>query len=126
MLCRVFKLFKYIGIEDKLITYYMSDKDYVKDKNPGNAPSYYNDVHWVGKPSGHDPFQVNKGLPEGDKVDDELLSKDPGVVVDTAIKELREEFKNKMGKKATREDIERGWKQLMAADYMSTRQFFRE
>ena len=61
---RTFDLFKEIGLEEKLIKYYL--KDELKA-----CPSYFNDHRLVGPPQGSDPYHLNANVPHRDKIPDE-------------------------------------------------------
>ncbi|KAF2498089.1 hypothetical protein BU16DRAFT_559800 [Lophium mytilinum] len=110
----------YLGLTKEnggLVPYYLDDYKKV-------CPTYFNDKRYVGGPSegALDPYGVNADYKDGDPkgIPKELLTKDPGKIVETAIEPFVTALKGDM-------DIGSvdGWKLLEAADYMSTRQFFR-
>lgn len=64
---RTFQLFDYIGLKDKLIPYYMTDKS-TCNKNP----TYYNDIHQVGSMKDKkDPYALNKFRKSEDQIPEE-------------------------------------------------------
>ncbi|RGP80534.1 hypothetical protein FLONG3_1368 [Fusarium longipes] len=124
---RTFQLFKYIGIQPGkggLIPYYLDDEDNV-------CPSYFNDVRGVGNvwtEKANDPFEINCGLPEKDRIPAHLLQTDPSKLVKRSLQYFIDMAEEKF-KAAIEENDENGpettklWKLLMAADKLSTRQF---
>ncbi|KAF2803940.1 uncharacterized protein BDZ99DRAFT_511735 [Mytilinidion resinicola] len=118
---RTFRLFKYLGLTKEnggLVPYYLEDYKKV-------CPTYFNDIRYVGGPlnGAEDPYRVNADYKDDDPdgIPKELLTQDPGKLVETAIKPFVDALKEDMD--GTRSD--EGWKLLESADYMSTRQFFR-
>lgn len=64
---RTFQLFDYIGLKDKLIPYYLTDKS-TCNKNP----TYYNDIHQVGSMKNKkDPYELNKCRRPEDQIPEE-------------------------------------------------------
>ncbi|KAJ4015383.1 hypothetical protein NW766_005723 [Fusarium irregulare] len=124
---RTFQLFKYIGIKpgrEGLIPYYMKDDDNV-------CPSYFNDVCGVGNvwtEKADDPFKINCGLPEKERIPEHLLKVDPSDLVSRSLKYFIDMAEDKFNA-AIDEDDPKGpkhtelWAFLMAADKLSTRQF---
>ncbi|KAG8667982.1 hypothetical protein FPOAC1_012824 [Fusarium poae] len=124
---RTFQLFNYLGMKPGkggLIPYYMKDVD-------GVCPTYFNDVRKVGDvwaEKTDDPFKINSGLEEKDKIPEKYLKEDPSGLIeaalDTLIDNTRAEFEavvdenDENGPKATEL-----WKKLMRTDKLSVRQF---
>ncbi|KAI2472271.1 hypothetical protein F4781DRAFT_438490 [Annulohypoxylon bovei var. microspora] len=125
---RTFELFEYIGLrkgKGGLIPYYLGDDNNV-------CPSYFNDVHQVGRiwktPEVNDPYNINSGLPEDGKIPIELLQEDPATLVGKALEEFITTTKAKLDDRRdslpkNSEEENEFWEFLMRADNMSVRQF---
>ncbi|KUI72131.1 hypothetical protein VM1G_07655 [Cytospora mali] len=129
---RTFRLFQYLGLEKNkrggLVPYYLGDKNDV-------CPAYFNDVPTVGNiwnlnDGVVDPYKLNKGLPEDEKIPVELLKTNPSEITSNALKEVIEDVRETMdrlraaGNKGSDADKSQLWAKLMKMDHMSTRQFF--
>ncbi|KAI0003934.1 hypothetical protein F4779DRAFT_634303 [Xylariaceae sp. FL0662B] len=128
VMTRTFELFDYIGLckeKGGLIPYYLGDDNNV-------CPSYFNDVHQVGRiwETGgvSDPYNINSGLPDEGKIPAELLKVDPATLVSNALKIFIETTQRKLDERraAPPDDSQKEkdfWEFLMQADNMSVRQF---
>ncbi|KUI62780.1 hypothetical protein VP1G_09904 [Cytospora mali] len=124
---RTFRLFNFLGLEKNkrggLVPYYLGDKNDV-------CPAYFNDVPTVGdiwKRGVVDPYRLNEGLPEDEKIPVELLKTDPSELTSNALREVIKDVKETMDRlRAAGSDADKSqlWAKLMKMDHMSTRQFF--
>ncbi|CAF3640669.1 unnamed protein product [Fusarium graminearum] len=124
---RTFQLFNYLGMKPGkggLIPYYMDDVD-------GVCPTYFNDVRKVGDvwtDKADDPFRINSGLEEKDKIPEIYLKTNPSKLVEAALDVLIKDTKKQFDE-VREENDENGtkatalWDRLMRADKLSVRQF---
>ncbi|KAF4303777.1 hypothetical protein GTA08_BOTSDO08325 [Botryosphaeria dothidea] len=87
---RTFRLFNLLGISeenDNLVPYYFKDEDNV-------CPSYYNDIRKVSTvEKENDPYELNIGLPDDDKIRPDLINHDPSTIMDTVLKPYADQVK---------------------------------
>ncbi|KAK2016840.1 flavin-containing amine oxidoreductase [Colletotrichum eremochloae] len=149
---RTFRLFKFLGIEKiakgqenprkqpedppVLVQCFVEDTEDV-------CPSLFNDRRIVGrvykKEGVYDPYELNKGLREDQKIPENLLKKDPAKLFEEAIGPYVQAVKEGLDKRKTnpsldassvksseakvRGDEELFWNMLRQSDQMSVRQF---
>ncbi|KAK2043689.1 flavin-containing amine oxidoreductase [Colletotrichum somersetense] len=147
---RTFRLFEFLGIEKikkgqenprkrpedppVLVQYFMKDIDDV-------CPSLFNDRRTVGsldKEGDVDPYELNKGLPEDQKIPVDLLRKGPDKLFEEAIGTYLVAVKKGMDKRKTGHEPHASldktgeakaqgnkelWEMLRQSDRMSVRQF---
>ncbi|GKT48204.1 putative bifunctional amine oxidase [Colletotrichum spaethianum] len=149
---RTFRLFKFLGIDKikkgeksprkepndppVLVPYFMEDTEDV-------CPAMFNDRRTVGrvyKTEGViDPYELNKGIPDDQKIPDHLLKKDPSDLFTAAIQQYIDAVKDGLDNRKTAPSLDASsaktnktkmsggedlfWKMLRQSDRMSVRQF---